>query len=428
MKLNLLIVILLYSQLSFSQKKPNCNKIFQEAENYFVFEDFKEALPLYLRLDSIQNKALIKYRIGLCYLFSDFEKEKAIEYLLKSSEYANIKSKSQSYKSNVAPIEVYFFLGIAYRVNNKLDKAIEQLNKYKSYLNEKNVNSISLVNQELNACYNAKKSISNSIELKIENIDAPVNGKFSNLHPVVTCDENLIIFQSKRKFYDAICISYKKDNKWTEPINITTQIGSDGNYYPVSISSDKKTLFLIKKDIFGDDIAVSYFDEMTNTWSKAHLLGRNINSNQWENFCSVSPDGNTLYFSSNRDGGFGGFDIYKSEKGINGEWQNPINLGPNINTPFDEICPVISCDGNILYFSSKGYNTIGGFDIFYSVINNKIFSYPLNMGYPINTTDDDIQYYPVAEENTGYISKPSDKSAKVFDIYRYKFASANKNK
>lgn len=142
-----------------------------------------------------------------------------------------------------------------------------------------------------------------------------------------------------------------------------------------------------------------------DTWSKPVKLNENINTKHWEPSAFISADGNSLYFASNKPGGFGGLDLYMSKRGSDGDWDKAVNLGAGINTPYDEDAPSIHPDGVTLSFSSNGHNTMGGFDIFTSLLSYEgIWSEPVNVGYPINTTDDDIFYMVSPNGKTAYFS------------------------
>lgn len=168
------------------------------------------------------------------------------------------------------------------------------------------------------------------------------------------------------------------------------------------------------QDVF--NLYVSRFDN--GLWSSPDKLNNNINSNYAETHACISDDGMTLYFTSNRPGGYGGFDIYKSTINSEGKWQEAVNLGPKINTPFDETTPFITEDGQTLYFSSKGHYNIGGYDIFFAKKNGENWSDPENLGFPFNTTDDDVFFFPLKNGSVAYYSKYKETGYGDNDIYR----------
>ncbi|NJK86528.1 MAG: hypothetical protein HC906_11715 [Bacteroidales bacterium] len=190
--------------------------------------------------------------------------------------------------------------------------------------------------------------------------------------------------------------------------------------YGESATVNGEELYLIKQSEFNYDIYVSYYKD--GNWAKAIKLNSKINSPKHESSVSISNDGNYLYFSSDRNGGFGGFDIYCSEK-INGDWDKPVNMGNTINTTDDEEGPFISKDNKTLFFSSKGHRNIGGMDIFFSSrLEDNTWSKPENAGFPINTTDDDLFFTPFKNCSVVYYSKYDPKGFGRNDIIRTEYA------
>jgi hypothetical protein len=147
-------------------------------------------------------------------------------------------------------------------------------------------------------------------------------------------------------------------------------------------------------------------------------MGSDINTEAWETHAAVSADGNTLYFVSNRDGGYGGRDIYRCVKLPNGDWSKSLSIGPVINTPYEEDSPFLSPDGKTLYFASTGHNSIGGFDIFSTTLGEDgEWSEPANLGYPLNTVDDDVFFVPTADGRRAYYSSRKEEGFGLKDIY-----------
>ena len=216
-------------------------------------------------------------------------------------------------------------------------------------------------------------------------------------------------------------VCYKKENgDWTTPVSISPYINTNGHDGAVSLTPDGQTL-TIYKDANGGDLYYSNFDG--KDWSMPVPYGSNINSEFWEPSACLSRDGNTLYFVSDRKGGMGGRDIWKCVKLPTGQWSLATNLGPNINTPYDEESPFMGADGITFYFSSKGHQSMGGFDIMWSVIDEDgQFSLPINMEYPINTTDDDLYLVASPDNKRLYYASAHESTDKIFnhgekDIY-----------
>ncbi len=421
----LLCISILVFQFSLNaQENVNLKETFLDAEYYILYEDFNEALPLYLKLNNNNySNAYISYRIGECYLNIQGQKNKAIPYLEDAVKNMLQKINEGSFKETAAPQKALFLLGNAYQINNKLNKAITTYKKFKETLKVDDIYNIDFVTQQIKSCNNAQKLMQSPIQYKETNVGDIINNNFPNIRPVLSSNEDVLIFTTKLKFYDAIFYSKKENNKWSVPINLTPYLKTDGYYYTSSLSSDGTKLFLFKNDEYNGDIYVSNFDG--EKWNGATKLGKNINSKFWETHASISSDNRTLYFTSNRKGGFGGLDIYKSEYNFEKKtWNKPVNLGHEINTPYNEETPYISEDGNTLYFSSQGHYTMGSFDIFYSKkLKDNLWSSPVNIGYPINTTDDDLFFFPIKDGNFAYVSKYNKNGYGQEDIYRLEFFS-----
>ena len=317
-------------------------------------------------------------------------------------------------------MHAYFHLGNAYRITNKLDKALDA---YKTFVNSPfyygNYNQ-TIVENEIRSCERAKIIQDSPVELKETLLNEHINTSAVEMNPVVSGDEKTLVFIRKLKFYDAVFYSVSEDGGWSEPVNINPQIISDGDYYPVSLSYDGRELYLVRKTRYGSDIYVSHLKE--GLWTEAEKLNNNINTLFDESQASITKDGKQLFFSSSRKRGKGGMDIYVSKKDKKGEWGKPKNLGRIINTKFDENTPRITNNGTRLFFSSKGHYNMGGFDIFYSELKDNKWSVPVNIGYPINNTGDNNLYMPVTGGKTAYISKFSLKNNDE-DIYRLEIYS-----
>ncbi len=222
------------------------------------------------------------------------------------------------------------------------------------------------------------------------------------------------------KFYNAVMVSRNLNGKWSTPVNITPDLQSDGDLFISCLSPDGKTLYLSKDDNYNSDIYTSSFDG--KSWGPTVKLNKNVNTKNWESHGFVSEDGSQLIFASDRPGGFGGLDLYISKK-VNGDWGPAVNLGPEINTQFNEDRPFLINNGKTLFFSSQGHSTMGGYDIFRSDLQaNNIWSQPENLGYPINTPDDNIFFMPIENGKAGYYSlfKESEGFGKE-DIYKITF-------
>lgn len=390
-----------------------------DAEYLFLEENYNDALPIYLDLyKNNTDNANLAYRIGICYLYQTDPKQKknAIPYLEFAVNHISNKYNEGSHLEKNAPPDAWFYLGVAYRDALEFDKSIQAFKKFTSTVSVNSVYYIDYVKREIQCTENAKQIVKNPITIEPQNISEALNAPSDIQNcPVISDDESIIvftagsknIFSSELDIYfnnpdyklDDIYFSKKVDGKWTEPINITKDLGVGKNKrtVPVCISADGKELYLVRDDNDNGNIYVSYFDN--NKWTKMKPLNKNINTKYWESHATITKDGKTLFFTSDRPGGFGGLDIYRSDKDEKGEWGPAINLGPTINSIYDEETPFVIGDKNnyTLYFSSQGHYSMGGFDVFYSqMLSNKKWSTPINIGYPLNTVGNDLFYVPKA--------------------------------
>jgi tetratricopeptide (TPR) repeat protein len=421
----LLIFLLAIVIKPYAQQEADPKITFLEAESFFLFEEYKEALPSYLKLLKLYpNNDNLNYRIGICYLNNPFEKGKSIDYLEKAVKNITRDYKENNFKETKAPQDAYFYLGNAYRVNNQLDKAIKNYNKFKEILDPK-VYDIELVDAQITTCKNAQKLEQDPEDLDLTNLGDVINSRFSDIDPVVSGDEKSLVYVQQQQFYDAVFYSLKADGVWQPPRNIMAELGYDNDIYPTSLSYDGTELYLYSTDNFLGTLLVSKL--VNGTWSKPERLNENINTKYWESHACISADGKTLYFTSNRkESGFGGLDIYKSTRLAKGDWGPAVNLGSTINTKYNEETPFITEDGKTLYFSSYGHFNIGGYDVFYStLLDDGSWSVPVNAGYPINTPDDDMFFVPVKNGTYAYFPRYfENKTLGRLDIYRYEIYSS----
>lgn len=257
-----------------------------------------------------------------------------------------------------------------------------------------------------------------------------VNSEYRDYFPALTADGQTIIFTRNVKGNEDFYTAVKKNGEWQQAKSLSENINTPNfNEGAQSISPDGRYLFFTgcnRPDGVGRcDIYVCRREG--NDWSKPVNLGQTINTGEWESQPSISADGSTLFFLSNRPGGFGGYDIWKSVMNDEGFWTTPVNLGPNVNTPYDEATPFIHPDGKTLYFSSDGWPGLGQKDIFYSKLQNDgTFAKALNLGYPINTFNDEFGFIVSADGGEGLFSSNLDGGFGDVDIYRFKLPEALK--
>jgi outer membrane protein OmpA-like peptidoglycan-associated protein/Tol biopolymer transport system component len=399
----------------------NVKEKLEEAEEYILSEDYKEALSIFDELNAKgYDNSNVEYKKGLCYLNIVAEQSKALPLLKNSTLHISKSYNSANLMEEAAPVEAMLYLGDAYRIMNRISEAIKCYRNYSVLAASNQAKTIS--DKRIKESHIARVLQSKPIAVKWEQLSSDINQGIGNLNPVLSADGNTLIFTRKMKFYDAIYYTHYSGNEWSEPVNITTQLGSDGEFYPTALSADGKKLLLSSFEMLtGQDIYESTWNG--SRWSKRKKLDEGVNSNFAEITASYSPDGNTIFFASNRDNGYGGFDIYKSEKRADNSWSHAINLGPAVNTKSDEKAPHLFNNGSQLAFSSQGHLNMGGMDLFYINYPLEPGSKVLNFGSPLNTVIDDLSFYPVLNQNSAFMAKHHAEGEGETDIFKVDYTS-----
>lgn len=260
--------------------------------------------------------------------------------------------------------------------------------------------------------------------VNVTNLGEGVNSKYDDYAPVLFSGSQKLLFTSNRSLPDGtphgddFWIAERLQSNWTNATNVL-EINSEKDEGGACISSDGKTAFFVEcwtKDGFGDaDIYSASIVE--GKWEKIKNLGKGINTKYWDSMPFISADGSELYFASDRPGGYGGTDIYISKLLRSGAWGEPRNLGSDINTSDDEKSPILSPNGEMLYFASNGLGGVGGFDIYISKLVRNRWSNPQNAGTPINSSADELYFSLSAEEDTIYISSSRSGGFGRFDLW-----------
>lgn len=328
--------------------------------------------------------------------------------------------------------EALYYAGL---VNHKLksfDIAIDYLNKYKMLPQDKRKVDDAEVNHMTEVCNNAKKEMQNPHKAIIKNMGDEINSVYADFVPVITPDESLMYFTSRREgssggakdiygnYEEDIYVSYHRDGKWTKAENAGAPFNTVTNDGCVALSPDGQRMIVYRTE---PDGATGHLyvtrKGVDDKWGPLQKYGNEINSQFVETSACFSSDTSEIYFSSNRPGGYGGKDIFRIKKLPNGKWGQAFNLGPNINTTYDEDAPFLHPDGVTLFFSSKGHSTMGDYDVFKSTLNTEtnVFSAPENMGSPLNTVNNDIFFVLNGDGKRGYYSSVKDDSKGSTDIY-----------
>ncbi len=301
-----------------------------------------------------------------------------------------------------------------------------------------------IAQREIQSSKDAIELRNRPVPFNIRNMGKNINTKYDDYWPSITADESLFSTTIKvgklegesdfgRGVHEDIFITKKVDGEWSPTQNAGTALNTMGNEGAQSFSLDGRYLFFVACDrqigLGGCDIYYSI--RMGDMWSEAINAGGPLNSRHWETYPSLSPTGDEIYFASNRPGGSGKSDIWKSKVTImdNGmlKFSEPVNLGPAVNTPEDELSPFIHADNRTLYYSSKGRTGMGGYDVFISRKNDEgKWSEGKNIGYPLNTCKDEIGFVVNAYGNNAYFSSDGqEKNGQGRDIYEIKFEDGN---
>ncbi len=388
---------------------------------------YHQARENYLKAYKYNDKnAELNYKIGICYLYSD-DKFQAIKYLKKAFEL-----------NQKVTTDIHFQLARAYHMSLDFDNAIREYKLYKQSVPERRLERLEIdIDKYITECETGKSLISHPVRVIIQNLGKTVNSEYDDYGPVVDSKEENIYFTSRRpskvntkrnridkKFSEDIYITKKKGKDWVQAQLLSRSLQSNKSEAAVALSPDDKTLYLYKSKRNGN-IYYTQFSE--GHWKAPNSLSQ-VNTSDRETSMSITGDGKKLYFVSDRDdNSMGGKDIYVEEKDANGKWSKPRNLGPPINTSENEEAVSISKDGKTLYFSSKGHPGMGGYDIFMSALgDNGKWSKPVNMGYPINTPDDDLFFNMMGNGKVAYSSGNRDQGFGGMDIYKIIFLGAEK--
>ena len=394
------------SSIIFSANEVKIKQKYEDAEYLYLNNDYSNALENYLSILEIDSVNFnVHYKVALCYL--QLNKE---DKLLEATSHLKIaiKGVSKKYKNHYteknSPTLAWLYYGDVLRLNYKFNEASKAYNKYIE-LEPNNKQTKEYVIRELRNCKSAPTLLENKIYLTEVDYNYEIKKKdeFESC-PVISANEDILVFAYGKENLlppdilsisnvddyktDDIYYSIKTNEKWTNPINITTDLGINNQALITSISTQGDVLYLVQDD--NDDGNIYQSNFVNGKWTVIKKLGKNINSSRWETYASISGDNKTLFFASDRKGGYGGFDIYKSELDENGKWGKAKNLGRKINTEFDEDTPNITRNGKRLYFSSQGHDNLGGYDIFYSDLTDSSFTAAKNAGYPLNTPGNDL--------------------------------------
>ncbi|WP_245744935.1 OmpA family protein [Hymenobacter actinosclerus] len=385
------------------------------ANKFFGQENYRASLPYYEQvLAKDPNNAQALFRAGIAYM--SFDKEKASDYIYKA----------QRLKKNVAK-DVEYWLGRVDHLNYNFDEAISHFQAYNATLKTKDSRKRELA-QLIQHSKNAKVQFNSPKDIFVKNLGPTINTQWSEHSPVISNDDKVLLFTSRSdnmsgvgalqaaegkdskklaadgQYYENIYEARRIDDEnWDKPRSLSGVLNGKGHDASIQVFDNDTKLLMYRNDENGD---ILYAEKSGNDWTEPKRLNKNINTSAFESDAYITPDGLTIYFSTAKYSEDGTLDIYFSTRVPGGDWGPAKTIGNAINTPYDDDSPYLSRDGKTLYFSSRGHNTMGGYDIFkseYDSIGRK-WGRPENMGYPINTPDDDTYYRLSPDGSYAYLS------------------------
>jgi hypothetical protein len=406
---------------TFSQSQNDKDKL--SPGEYFNINDYNRALAGYLQLwPKDQSNIQINGNIAICYLNVNDDKSKALPYL------------HYILKQGQNDEEVTFMLGQAYMYAYKFDEALKFFNVFRSKTNPKNFEMADLF---ITYCNNAKIMVTQPLNVTFENLGKEINSKYPDYYPFVISNEGVLYYTSRRETntgnisswegYYTSDIYYSKvlNGVFTKARNLGTMVNTAEDEQCVYVTPDGKNMVIYqdneKLGVSGDLFLSSL--GKSKTFPKPTGLNSPLNTSDLELEGCTTSDLKTMIISTDRKGGLGETDLYMLKQLPNGEWATPVNLGPNINTKYREAFPVYDEISHTLYFASEGPKSMGGFDIFKSVYDSlsKSFGPAVNMGYPINTPEDNMEFTFAGNHRDGYISAVRPEGYGDLDIYKVTF-------
>jgi hypothetical protein len=417
----LLPVAILICTISFQvlPQTESAEELFYDADFFYhEEEDYKEAAYLFRQLVRMEpENAHAKFMLGMCYNQILGQEDEGIPYFLAATENISLRWKARRYTEKKAPHHTWFYLAEAYRKSNQMDEALDALNEFRSLKNFEKKYNVRITENEIKAVERAKIIKDAALNVNAVYFREPINTSEMDYNGVISANGKMMVWVNSRAFYEAVYMSQRVEGEWTLPVLITPQIVSDGDLFPSGLSADGTTLLLVKRARREDaDIWYSQFDGLL--WSPAQPIHGEINSNSEEDHASFSPEGNRIYFSSDRRGGTGGLDLYISDRMPDGRWGEPVNMGEGINTERDETSGYESPDGSRFIFSSQGHFNVGGDDsVRCDRQEDSTWGPPTNIGFPINTTGDNTYYVPLNDGMSGLYTRYTDKGVGQQDLW-----------
>lgn len=435
----ILIAVTAFAQqdVPFDKKRfENDKDGFKEAKKNLKYGDelyeldnpgsYMRALEFYLKANQFNpDNAMLNYKIGTCYIEST-QREKSLEYFQKAHKLNN----------RVAG-DIHYKLAAGLHLNLKFDEAIKEYSNYKRSLSPKDLaEKGKRIEKRIDECNIGKELVAKPIRTFIDNAGPSINSRYQDYSPLITADESMMIFTSRRedtegggisesdgKYYEDIYVAYKQNGEWAPAKNIGKPLNTKDNDATIGLSSDGQKLFTFHGKSNGGEILVAELDG--EEWSAPRDKElKKVNTDYHESAASFSFDGKTMYYvSDNPETGFGDHDLYISYWDEEKErWGEGKNMGNTINTEYDERGVFMHPDGRTLFYSSDGKGSMGGYDIFKTHLTDEgYWAEPENLGYPINTPGEDLFFVLGGSGKHGYYASDKEGGYGSHDIYMITF-------
>ncbi len=429
--------LILFTSLIFVMHRADAQEQ-DKKQSQSYFDLAKEMLNVSRAVDDARDLMVLSANFDTTNLAANFEA--GYMYITTINKEQAEKYFNRVYRQNPTyRFDLEYWIGHSYQYGLEFDKALDFYNRYKTKLEKTSTNYAGKdkvpakeVARRIEECNNGKEFVSQPKEYSVVNLGSEINSEYDDYAPVVNADETEMIFTTRRrdgninenvwddnKPFEDIFFSKKTGEKWDQAVNIGTSINTKYNNSNLTLSPSGNTLFIYKDGVGDGDI---FFSERKadGSWTIPKPLPGTINSPYHESSVSMTKDESTIYFASERPGGLGVSDIYSAKKNAKGAWSIIKNLGPNINTEYEEDSPYIDYDGKTLYFSSMGRKGMGGRDLFKATLvdaQKNEWSEPENMGYPVNTPDDDVFLTGTSTPNRFYFASERAGGFGYSDIY-----------
>ncbi len=394
----------------------DANKLVDRGDKYFKIKNYTEALSTYLEAEKAgATSKELSYAIAKCY-----KEQNDINQRIKSIPYFE-----NAEGLDPKPRDFYLDMGETYHEDDQVKEAMAAFQQHKKAIDPRDKASLRKIDRNIQISKNAQTLLSQTRDFKVKLVGGQINTEYTEYNPVVSADESVIAYTALRpntgktrageKFIEEIFVVYNASGILSIPQKVTVR--SNYNAGTAGMSSDGQQMMIFIGGANGTGNLYT-IDKQGDSWTAPTTMGTPINNlNYLESTASITPDGKVIYFASDRKGGYGGLDIYKSEKNEEGNWGKPVNLGSKVNTKYNEDAPFIHPDQRLLFFTSEGHNTIGGRDIFKTQVIKGSWIKPMNMGYPINTTANDNYFTLTADGRKGYFSSDRKGGLGGQDIY-----------